>query len=214
MHVVEERCDFRAHRCESRGMEIHDVRPMSQADGPTVNDAGDDARFLTLLESHRTIVVHIANAYARSAADREDLAQEIVAGAWRSFARYDSGRTFSTWLYRVALNTAISWTRRSSRHSQRREPDETALATVAVHDPDTLAIDDDVGDLRAAVAALDELPRALVILHLEGNSYAAIAEILGITETNVATKLSRIKSQLRSAILRARETRSAYDGIR
>jgi RNA polymerase sigma-70 factor (ECF subfamily) len=177
-----------------------------------MNAAAHETRFLALLEAHRTIVLHVASAYARNVTDREDLAQEIVAGAWRSFARYDPARAFSTWLYRVALNTAISWVRRSSRHVRRRAADESALAAVAVHDPDALAIDDDVGDLRAAVAALDELPRALVILHLEGNSYAAIAEILGITETNVATKLSRLKTHLRGAILRAREARSNTHG--
>jgi RNA polymerase sigma-70 factor (ECF subfamily) len=193
-------------------MEPEIVRPMSQAEHSAVNAATDEARFLALLEAHRTIVLHVANAYTRSVADREDLAAEIVAGAWRSFARYDPARTFSTWLYRVALNIAISWTRRTSRHTQRRSTDETALAGIAVHDPDALAIDDDVGDLRAAVAALDDLPRALVILHLEGNPYATIAEILGITETNVATKLSRIKAHLRSAILRAREARSTTNG--
>jgi len=185
---------------------------MSQVDTPVVNAAADDARFIAMLEAHRTIVLHVANAYARSVADREDLMQEIVAGAWRSFARYDPARTFSTWLYRIALNTAISWVRRSSRHASRRAADDSALAAVAVHDPDALAIDDDVGDLRAAVAALDDLPRALIVLHLEGTSYATIAEILGITETNVATKLSRIKTHLRDAILRAREARSTRNG--
>jgi len=194
-------------------MESERVRPMSQPENTAVTAATGEARFLALLEAHRTIVVHVANAYARHLADREDLAQEIVAGAWRSFARYDAARTFSTWLYRVALNTAISWARRNARHLRQREADETALGAIAVHDPDGLAIDDDVGDLRAAVAALDELPRALVILHLEGNTYAAIAEILGITETNVATKLSRIKTQLRSAIERARDARRNTHGI-
>jgi len=195
-------------------MENRSERPMSQVDVPAVNAAAREARFVALLEAHRTIVLHVAHAYARSVADREDLMQEIVAGAWRSFARYDPARTFSTWLYRVALNSAISWVRRSSRHASRRAPDDAALAAVAVHDPDALAIDDDVGDLRAAVAALDDLPRALIILHLDGSSYATIAEILGISETNVATKLSRIKTHLRSAILRAREARSTHNGNR
>jgi len=185
---------------------------MSQVDIVAVKAGEHEARFLALLEAHRTIVLHVANAYARSVADREDLAQEIVAGAWRSFARYDRERTFSTWLYRIALNTAISWVRGSSRHARRRAADESALATIAVADSDALAIDDDVGDLRAAVAALDDLPRALVILHLEGTPYAAIAEILGITETNVATKLNRIKKHLRDAIVRAREARSSRNG--
>jgi RNA polymerase sigma-70 factor (ECF subfamily) len=96
-------------------MESQRVRPIPAANAGAMNATAREARFLTLLEAHRTIVLHVANAYARSVADREDLAQEIVAGAWRSFARYDPARPFSTWLYRVALNTAISWVRRSTR---------------------------------------------------------------------------------------------------
>jgi RNA polymerase sigma-70 factor (ECF subfamily) len=149
-------------------------------------------RFLTLLDEHKRILFKIANAYGRGPADREDLVQEMVLQLWRSFLRFDEHCRFSTWMYRVALNVAISFCRQESRRPRIR-PLEGAL-DVAAPPPER---QDDLRLLEEFIARLDELDRALVLLYLDGNRYDTIAEVLGISETNVGTRLGRIKDKLR-----------------
>lgn len=157
----------------------------------------DETGFLTHIGEHAGIVRKIAASYSRSAADRHDLEQEIVAQVWKSYPDYDGRRPFSTWMYRVALNVAISIAR-----SQRwNDPpaaslDEHAVETIG-DDGASAEREDDVRRLQAFIAGLDELNRALIVLYLEERSYREIAEILGISETNVATKINRVKQQLR-----------------
>jgi RNA polymerase sigma-70 factor (ECF subfamily) len=161
-------------------------------------------RFEALLRDHQRIVFKIAAAYANSAPDRDDLAQEIAAQLWRSFGRFDEWRAkFSTWMYRVALNVAISHVRdgRRSGAEDSRPLDGVHLETIAGADPgphETAVRDQQMVVLREFISGLDPLNRALVLLYLEDRSYAEIAEVLGISETNVATKLNRLKQKLRS----------------
>ena len=158
----------------------------------------DETGFLTRIGEHAGIVRKIAMSYSRSTADRHDLEQEIIAQLWRSYPDYDSQRPFSTWMYRVALNVAISIAR-----SQRwNDPpavslDENAHETIG-DDGGSAEREDEVRRLQAFIASLDELNRALIVLCLEEASYREIAEILGISETNVATKINRVKQQLRA----------------
>ena len=162
-------------------------------------NASDDAartRFQTLLAQHRGIVLKVAFSYCRNDADRDDLAQEICTQLWRSFASYDESRTFSTWMYRVALNVAISQVRRA--HSGK-------VATMAIDGDEVIQIaapttsepDERIAELSRFIEQLDPLNRALLLLYLEERSYREIAEVLGITETNVATKISRLKQRIR-----------------
>lgn len=156
-------------------------------------------RFEALLHEHRGIVFKVAGLYSRNTADREDLVQEISVQLWRSFARYDERQAkFSTWLYRIALNVAISQARRGRwSESDRFEPLQTHhLETVGggevIAEPD-----ERLAELYAFIGQLDPLNRALILLYLEDRNYTEIAAILGISETNVATKISRIKLKLR-----------------
>jgi RNA polymerase sigma-70 factor (ECF subfamily) len=149
-------------------------------------------QFLTLLDQHRRILFKIANLYGRSPADREDLVQEIILQLWRSFTRYDERYRFSTWMYRIALNVAISFCRKE------RRPRTGALTDVLqVAAPEAPGPQGDLLLLEDLIARLNELDRALVMLYLDGNRYDTIAEILGISETNVGTRLGRIKERLR-----------------
>ena len=158
----------------------------------------DETEFLALIERHAGIVRKVAMSYSRSAADRRDLEQEIVAQLWKSYATFDGRRPFSTWMYRVALNVAISIAR-----SQRwQEPeaaslDDHALETLA-DDADDVEREHGISELRDFIAGLDELNRALILLYLDEHNYREIADILGISETNVATKISRVKQRLRA----------------
>jgi RNA polymerase sigma-70 factor (ECF subfamily) len=156
-------------------------------------------RFEALLEQHRRIIWKIASVYARGAEDRRDLAQDIATQLWRAFPGYDEQRAkFSTWMYRIALNVAISHLRRGARAGQ-LEPLEDHHVDQHLGD----ARDEPDDRLRAMYAFIDDLDplsRALVVLYLEERTYAEIAEVIGITETNVATKLNRLKNKLRGRI--------------
>lgn len=159
----------------------------------TRSDAGV-RDFETLLGEHRGIVFKLAHAYSWSDAEREDLVQEICLQLWRAFPRYDRERRFSTWMYRVGLNTAIS----HARSRRLRETRSIALSDAPSAD---LAVPPGPGeeglDLRRLVHSLGELDRALLLLHLDDRSYREIGDVLGISESNVGTKLNRIKTRLR-----------------
>lgn len=163
-----------------------------------MTDREHQRRFEALLHEHRKIVFKVAALYSRSATDREDLVQEISTQLWRSFGSYDPARArFSTWMYRIALNVAISQIRRErGAGSERFEPLESHhLETAggeAIAEPD-----ERLAELHAFIGQLDPLNRALILLYLEDRNYTEMAEILGISETNVATKISRIKQKLR-----------------
>ena len=158
-----------------------------------------DARqaFGDLLERHRKIVFKVANTYAHDAADRADLAQEIATQLWRAYPGYDPQRSFSTWMYRIALNVAISFLRSDSQRRKHDVPLDAALHDVA----DERALDHDreqqANALHGFIAALDPLNRALLLLYLEDRSSREMADILGITESNVTTKISRLKQRIR-----------------
>lgn len=158
----------------------------------------DPQRFEALWREHRGIVLKVASVYARGAEERRDLTQEIGVQLWRSFAGYDPRRAkFSTWLYRIALNVAISHRRRETGRDGRFEAlGEHHLETIAgeaAAEPD-----ERLAALHAFIAELDALHRALMLLYLEDKSYAEIAEVLGISTTNVATRINRIKHKLRA----------------
>lgn len=153
------------------------------------------ADFAALIEDHRRLVFKVARAYGRGSSEVEDLAQEIAAQAWRSFASYDSARKFSTWLYRIALNVAISWLRTEGARRRHSVPFETDAHDAAVDD--TAESDDGIRILCGFIASQGALDRALLLLYLEERPNAEIAEILGITATNVTTKINRLKERLR-----------------
>lgn len=154
-------------------------------------------RFVALLEEHKKILFKIASSYARQAADREDLIQEMVLQLWRSFGSYDERQRFSTWMYRVALNVAISYYRRETRRTRVVVSGDEALLELAVA-PESDALVEEFELLRKLIDGLDEFERALVILYLDGNPHETIGEIMGISMSNVGTRLSRIKHKLRS----------------
>ena len=160
-------------------------------------DAADrNTQFRELLERHRGIVFKVANTYCRDPHDRADLAQEIATQLWRAFPRYDGARTFSTWMYRIALNVAISFRRSGGHHEQHLVSFDAQLHDVA--ESDSEESDDRVSALYRCIDALDPLNRALLLLYLEERSYREIADILGLSETNVATKLGRLKRRIRN----------------
>lgn len=174
-----------------------------------MEDRERQRRFEAMLREHQRIVFKVAGVYACNPHDRDDLAQDIAAQLWRSFGAFDERRAkFTTWMYRVALNVAISHVRSVKRSGAGQlEPLddmhlETMGAATATHDEAALH-DEHIAELHAFIAQLDPLNRALILLYLEDRSYAEIADVLGISETNVATKINRIKHKLRGQIASA-----------
>ena len=163
-------------------------------------DAGQQLRFAELIDQHRGIVFKVAGTYAHGPDDRDDLAQEIAAQLWRAFPRYDESRRFSTWMYRIALNVAISQVRSNTQRQRALQPLDLALHDIpGDHDADH-ENDQQVRALHRFIRAQKPLNRALLLLYLEDRSTREIADILGITETNVATKISRLKQRIRTKL--------------
>lgn len=155
--------------------------------------------FEALLHAHQGIVFKVANTYCWHPEDRADLVQEMGAQLWRAWPRYDPARTFTTWMYRVALNVAISFVRKAVRHREISVPlDETVHDTVAA--PNNDAMHDRLQRLQAFIERQAPLDRALLLLYLEDKGQREIAEILGITPTNVSTKINRLKQKIRIEI--------------
>jgi RNA polymerase sigma-70 factor (ECF subfamily) len=152
--------------------------------------------FLQVLSSHQRLIHKICWAYGRSHEEREDLFQEVVARLFSAAANYDPARKLSTWIYRVALNVAIDYRRRDRRRGKERPGLEGVTEPAAEHDPGRA---DQLRDLHELLERQSEADRALLLLHLEGNSHREIGEVLGLTETNVGTRLNRLKQSLRDA---------------
>jgi RNA polymerase sigma factor (sigma-70 family) len=161
----------------------------------------DDAQaaFVDRLDRHRGILVKVAAAYCREAAYREDLIAEIVAQLWRAYGRFDERAAFSTWMYRIAVNVAISFHRSEARKAGNVEPAGLAILETLPSPPETQS-DDALALVREFIEELDALNRALMLLYLDDKSYTEISAILGISETNVATKIGRIKQHLKRDI--------------
>ena len=169
-------------------------------------DSERDRIFNDWLAGHKGILFKVVHAYAFEHADRQDLFQEIVIQIWRSVDAFRGESSVPTWMYRVALNTAIAWTRKEDRHQRGKQP----LAVVeGLLTTSSAAPDPRVEWLYRQIAQLKDVDRSVALLLLDGFSYKEIAAIVGITENNVGVKISRIKSAL--SVLsgkRAEETRS------
>jgi RNA polymerase sigma factor (sigma-70 family) len=154
--------------------------------------------FVALLRDHQRLVYRIARSYGRGRADIEDLAQEIAAQAWRAFSSYDSQRRFSTWLYRIGLNVAISWLRVEAPRRQRSVPYDAGLHERTVGDAaEDFEADDASRILDGFIESQGPLDRAVLLLYLEDRPMADISEILGLSTTNLSTKINRLKERLR-----------------
>jgi len=151
--------------------------------------------FVARIREHEGIVRSLARLYARSREEREDLAQEICLQLWRAYPTYTGGAKFSTWMYRVGLNTAISSLRRNRRH-----PPTEVLADYPAPAPS--GDEERLDMLYAALRRLDEARRALILLWLDDLSYEEIGEVLGVSKGTVSVRLVRAKEKLREEIRR------------
>lgn len=153
--------------------------------------------FSELLKSNQKILFKVSNSYAWNPEDRAELMQEIALQLWRAFPRFDPNRRFSTWMYRIALNVAISYVRHQSERQARTVRLDTGLHDV----PDPVnaepELEQQIDTLHRVIASLDPLNRALMLLYLEEHSTREMSIILGLSQTNVSTKINRLKQLIR-----------------
>ncbi len=156
--------------------------------------------FIAFVDSHRKLIYKVCRIYCRDNSQVKDVEQEILAQLWTAFPKYDNTYQPSTWIYRIALNTAISYYRREKKHRVNRvDADNTVFQLAAGEDNNEL--EEQIGQLYHIMDGFAALDRALLLLYLDDNSYEEIAKVLGITVTNVATKISRLKQRLRKLMI-------------
>ena len=152
-----------------------------------------DHIFDTWIAQHKGLLFKIVRAYAFNPEDRDDLFQEISLQLWNSIPAFRGESSVPTWIYRVALYAAIAWTRREKKHRIVKQP-------IADHEhllvESSSAFDARLDWLYEQIARLNEIDRSLALLLLEGFSYKEMAEILGISESNVGVKINRLKKHL------------------
>ncbi|HEY9259512.1 RNA polymerase sigma factor [Chitinophaga sp.] len=156
-----------------------------------------EKEFLDLIATHKGIIHKISKMYMDAEDDQQDLTQEIIYQLWKSFDSFQQQSRFSTWMYRVALNTALVFFKRGKK--------KVALTDIM---PEQIAMEENVTATKElqlahfykAVQKLERLEKALVFLHLENYSHKEIGDNLGISEGNARTKLSRAKDKLKELI--------------
>jgi RNA polymerase sigma factor (sigma-70 family) len=159
--------------------------------GPQHNEV-----FLSVIENHKGILYKVASSYCKNSSDRNDLVQEIIIQLWKAFDNYNDQYKYSTWIYRIALNVAISFYRKENSRKVIANPLTVQILNFP-EDDFTDEKEQQLSILQQFITELKELDKALMLLYLEEKSYKEIAAIIGITETNVATRIGRIKNNLK-----------------
>lgn len=153
--------------------------------------------FIQTINAHAGIIHKVCRLYGREPESRKDLYQEIVLQLWRAFPTFRAEAKASTWLYRIALNTAISSARRLSKQIVSPAAETELLAAEMVNPPPD---DGPMQQVYEAVEQLSPIEKAIVFLYLDDNSYDEMAQIAGISVSNVGVKLNRIKAKLKKIV--------------
>lgn len=156
-----------------------------------------EKEFINLINTHRGIIYKVCNLYLNDSESKKDLFQEIVLQLWRSFPNFRHEALGSTWMYRIALNTAISNFRKESR-----KPEKHSISAAEFQIPDISYEDEseNLNLLKQAIAQLTQIEKAIIMLYFDEKTYEEISEIVGITKTNVGVRLNRIKTKLEKII--------------
>lgn len=152
--------------------------------------------FEEILNKNKGIIFRIVNYYCKDADDKKDLEQEILIQIWLSYKKYNDAFAWSTFIYRIALNVSIGFYKKQKRRKDKFINVNLFIET-HLQDETPLVIDDDLRVLNEFIFQLNDINKALMILYLQEKSYAEIGLILGISETNISTKINRLKIQLK-----------------
>lgn len=155
-------------------------------------------QFLELIKNNQSILHKICFIYSRNKGDKEDLQQEIILQLWKSYPSFQGNAAFSTWMYRVALNTAITLYRKSKKVPRTQDFDAVLYRVRAeYYDPSE---EQQLNLMYSAIRELGDIDKALIFLYLEDKNYSEIAETLGISEVNARVKMNRIKNKLKTIL--------------
>ena len=152
-----------------------------------------EKEFLEMVEAQKRTIYKVCYMYANDQDDLNDLFQETVLNLWKSFPRYRGESTLNTWVYRIAMNTCITFLRRSNTRPQTIPMTANVADLMAEEESKTGQLQ----ELYRLISQLGKLERALILLWLEERSYEEMADILGISKANVAVKLFRTKEKLK-----------------
>lgn len=155
-----------------------------------------DKEFIDILNSHRGLIYKVCNLYCSDREDRKDLFQEIVLQIWKSWGSFRHEAKLSTWMYRIALNTAITHFRKEKRSGY--PVSITEIEIPDIHDGSDL--EESIKQLFAAIDHLDKVDKSIILLYLEEKSYEEISEITGFSKSNVGVRLNRIKTKLSTTL--------------
>lgn len=152
--------------------------------------------FISILDNHKGVIFKIVNSYCKDVTDKQDLIQEIIIQLWISFEKYNNQFKLSTWIYRIALNTSISFYRKNKVRKEKTVISSAILQkTLKADEP--FQENPNLLKLQGFIQELRELDKALILLYLDGLSQKEISKIIGIKPTNVGTKIERIKKTLK-----------------
>lgn len=152
--------------------------------------------FQEIIEQHKGIMFKVARAYCQDEEDRQDLIQEMMIQIWQSILKYNDQYKISTWLYRISLNVAISFYRKNATRVSKFIALNEQTAEIPIEDKSEN--ERQLNLLEQFISELKELDKSLMILYLEDKSHIEIADILGISVSNVGTKIGRIKDKLKT----------------
>ena len=163
-----------------------------------MNDEDQKSLFMNWLDDHAASVMKVARAYTLTSEECQDLAQEILLQAWRSLPKFERTASEATWFYRVALHTAMNWHRKDKPRRSRQQPLMEVQTEVmeGLDSGEQAQQRDTVEQLYKAINQLPKADAALVLLYLDELSYGEMAQVLGISESNVGVKLNRAKKAL------------------
>jgi len=152
-----------------------------------------EKEFINLIKEHERIILKICNIYCKEREDRADLYQDILVQLWKSFPSFNGRSKISTWMYRIAFNTAVSRFRK-----EKRAPIKEAISDQLVSDSSNE--DENVRLLYLAIEGLNKIEKAITMLYMDGIKYKEIGEIMGLSESNVGFKINQIKRKLREKL--------------
>lgn len=148
-----------------------------------------DSQFMEMIRQNEGIIYKVTSFYADKEHPIGDLYQEVVLNLWKGYPSFRGESKYSTWIYRIALNTCVSFYRRSKKNVN--------YVDISMDVPDVVENNEQIQELYKLINRLGKIERALVLLYLDDKPYKEISEITGLSVTNVATKLSRIKDKLK-----------------
>jgi RNA polymerase sigma factor (sigma-70 family) len=158
--------------------------------------------FIAKITAHEAIIYKVCKMYCQQSEDRQDLFQDIVLQLWKAFPKFRNEAKVSTWMYRIALNTAITRLRKETRRPRPQDIDQDILEIPA---PDSLAHEEQFISMMQAIDRLSDVEKAITLLYLEDQSYKEIAQVMGISESNVGYKINRIKNKLKNTIQKSHD---------